>query len=147
MKKQSKEVDELADRVRKLLAKVIRRYHLDLTNSATGPMGAWQVKLESSEFIVCAGRDRGDEVGGITVGSKIRRRPRAQMRGPWSLCHLRGYLDDMKDYYLFQGLEEQASWLEQNADELFDSTLLNSDDLNSWAVNASRRWSARSRMN
>ena len=61
------------------------------------------------------------------------------MRGPWSMSHLKGYLDGGKDHYVFKSIGEEKSWLEENEIKLFDSSLLNSDALNQWAVKASRR--------
>lgn len=61
------------------------------------------------------------------------------MRGPWSLSHLRGYLDGGQDHHIFGTVQEQFVWLEANIDRLLDTTFLNSDELNIWAVDASRR--------
>ena len=93
---------------------------------------------ENSEFVLGISKDRGDYIG-IDLGSKIRRKPRAQMRGPWSMSHLRGYLDGEKDHFKFKNIREEVSWIEGNEMELFDTSLLNSDGLNQWAVKASRR--------
>lgn len=53
--------------------------------------------------------------------------------------HLRGYVEGSKDQYKFASIEEEASWLSSNEKDLFDSSFLNSDELNQWAVKASRR--------
>jgi len=55
------------------------------------------------------------------------------------MSHLRGFIDGCKGHYMFTTLDEEASWFENNDKVLFDSTLLNSDELNKWAVKASRR--------
>ena len=101
-------------------------------------MGEWFVFYENSEFVLGISKDRGGYIG-IDLGSKIRRKPRAQMRGPWSMSHLRGYLDGKKDHFKFKKISEEVSWLEENEMKLFDTSLLNSDGLNLWAVKASRR--------
>ena len=55
------------------------------------------------------------------------------------MSHLKGYLEGGKDHYLFESTEEEISWVEKNENQLFDSSFLNSDELNQWAVKASRR--------
>ncbi len=101
-------------------------------------MGEWFVYYENSEFILGIGRDRGGHIS-IDLGSRIRRKLRAHMRGPWSMSHLKGYLDEGKDHFIFESINEEVSWLEENEMTLFDSSLLNSDALNQWSVKASRR--------
>ena len=93
--------------------------------------------FENTEFIVGLGQDR---IGyaDIELGSKIRRKLRAHIRGPWSISHLRGYLEGRKDHYAFTSLAEEAAWFEKNDKTLFDSSFLNSDELNQWAIKASR---------
>lgn len=112
---------------------------LRLIHPGEATMGAWLVDYQSDEFIVSAGQERSGEVPDVSVGSRFRRKPRAHMRGPWSLGHLRGFFEGRPDHYLFCSAEEQLDWLEKHLDVLLDSTLLNSDDLNAWAVEASRR--------
>lgn len=121
------------------VASVIEQYGFDQTGTASGLMGGWCVEWENTEFIVQAAQDRAGDAVGICVGSKLRRRPRAHMRGPWSLGHLRGYLDGTTNHFAFKLVDDQLVWFEQNIDRLLDSSLLNSDELNTWAVNASRR--------
>ena len=110
-------------------------------NATTGDytMGGWWFRMETDQFILTADQHRSGDVLGICVGSKIRRKPRAHMRGPWSLHHLRGYLDGASDHYRFDTPREQLDWLQANIKGLLDTSLLNSDDLNKWAVKASRR--------
>ena len=117
---------------------VISRHALTHVKYDRSDMGEWFVHYENSEFILGISKDRGDHIG-IELGSKIRRKPKAQMRGPWSMGHLRGYLEGKKDHFKFEDVGEEASWLEDNETELFNSSLLNSDGLNQWAVIASRR--------
>jgi hypothetical protein len=123
---------------RDLLGGVISRHALKLVKHDRSAMGEWFVYYDNSEFILGIGRDRGGYIG-IDLGSKIRRKPRAHMRGPWSMSHLKGYLDEGKDHFNFKGINEEKSWLEENEMKLFDSSLLSSDALNQWAVKASRR--------
>ncbi|MDF1628507.1 MAG: hypothetical protein P1U78_01815 [Alcanivoracaceae bacterium] len=121
-----------------LLGGVISRHALTLVKHDRSGKGEWFVYYENFEFILGISKDRGDYIG-IDLGSKIRRKPRAQMRGPWSMSHLRGYLDGNKVHFKFNNTQEEVSWLEANEKELFDASLLNSDELNQWAVKASRR--------
>ncbi|WP_299463756.1 hypothetical protein, partial [uncultured Gimesia sp.] len=78
-----------------LLEGVVSRHALKLIKHDRSGMGEWYVYFESFEFILSIGRDRGGHVS-IELGSKIRRKPRANMRGPWSISHLKGYLDGKK---------------------------------------------------
>ena len=121
-----------------LLGGVVSRHALKPVKHDRSAMGEWFVYYENSEFILGIGRDRGGHIG-IELGSKIRRKPRAHMRGPWSMSHLKGYLDERKEHFIFKSIDEEKSWLEENEMKLFDSSLLNSDVLNQWAVKASRR--------
>lgn len=102
-------------------------------------MGAWFVEFQADEFVVAVGQDRSGEMPHVEVGSKVRRKPRAHMRGPWSLSHLRGFRSGSPDHYLFSSVDEQLEWFKDHLDDLLDSTFLNSDDLNTWAVKASQR--------
>lgn len=101
-------------------------------------MTAWAYYAETEEFRLDVERDRGGYVG-INVGSKVRRKPRAHMRGPWSLSHLRGFLEGHSDHFVFADIEEKIRWLEDNLESLLDTSFLNSDELNKWAIKASRR--------
>lgn len=121
-----------------LISGLLSRHSLQITQHDKSAMGEWYIYYESSEFILDISRDRSERVS-ISLGSKIRRKPRAQLRGPWSMSHLKGYLDGGQDHYLFESTEEEIHWLEKNEPQLFDSSFLNSDELNKWAVKASRR--------
>lgn len=122
------------------LSRLLARWGLVVVGRETsGTMGAWSVRWESVEFVVDLSRDRIGEMGWISIGSMLRRKPRSHRRGPWSLSHLRGYLDQQPDHYLFTGLREQLDWYRENEHRLLNSSLLNSDELNAWAIQASRR--------
>ena len=100
-----------------------------------GALAGW-VRLESATLVIDVIRDRGVEW--IEVAAKERPRPRARRR-PWPLGHVVAYLDGEAEPYPVSGLEIEAGWLTRRAAEILDPTLLNSDDLNRWAVKASRR--------
>ncbi|HVW01375.1 MAG TPA: hypothetical protein VHB77_13575, partial [Planctomycetaceae bacterium] len=80
-----------------------------------------------------------DDAIHICVGSRIRPKPRAHMRGPWSLSHLRGYLDGNPGHFIFDDISEQIAWFRANIAKLLQTSLLNSDELNKWACEAARR--------
>jgi len=121
-----------------LVEKSISGHGLQMVKHDQSAMGEWYVYFESPEFILGVSQDRGGFLS-IALGSKMRLRPRAHMRGPWSMSHLKGYLEGSKDHYKFSNIEAEALWLESNESQLFDSAFLNSDELNIWAVKASRR--------
>ena len=52
---------------------------------------------------------------------------------------LKGYLDGSKDHYEFSSIEEEVRWFVGKDKQLFDSSFLNSGNLNQWAVKASKR--------
>ena len=101
-------------------------------------MTAWAYSADTDEFTIEIERDRGGHIR-IYVGSKVRRKPRAHMRGPWSLSHLRGYLDGNAEHFRYTDVDDQIRWLHDNIQSLLDTSFLNSDELNKWAVRASRR--------
>ena len=101
-------------------------------------MTAWAYSADTDEFTIEIERDRGGHIG-IYVGAKVRRKPRAHMRGPWSLSHLRGYLDGNAEHFRYTDVDDQIRWLQDNIQSLLDTSFLNSDELNEWAVRASRR--------
>lgn len=121
-----------------LISGLLSRHSLQIGQHDKSAMGEWYIYYENSEFILGISKDRSERVT-LSLGSKVRRKPRAQLRGPWSMSHLKGYLDGGKDHYLFESTEEEISWVEENERQLFDSSFLNSDALNQWAVKASRR--------
>ena len=123
----------------KLVEKPINEFGLQIGKHDKSTMGEWYVYFETGEFILSVGKDRRGFTS-IELGSKKRVRPRAHMRGPWSMSHLRGYLEGIKDHYKFDSIESEALWLESNLKLLFDSDLLNSEELNIWAAKASRRF-------
>ncbi len=101
-------------------------------------MTAWAYSADTDEFTLEIQRDRGGHID-ICVGSKVRRKPRAHLRGPWSLSHLRGYLDGNADHFIFTDVDDQIHWLQDNVQSLLHTSVLNSDELNKWVVKASRR--------
>ena len=127
--------DELVPKLERLLTPV----GIELTDTRFGTMGAWLALFESDEFVVVMSQDRSGEPVGIGIGSKVRRRPRAQMRGPTWLSALRGYLEGVPDHYVFSNVEEELAWLAGHLDQLLITSFLNSDELNTWKVKAARR--------
>ncbi|WP_339910193.1 hypothetical protein [Symmachiella dynata] len=121
------------------LKKMLAPYGFE--NARTDPltMGGWHFSMETSEFVVIALQERAYATLGVYVGSKIRRKPRAHMRGPWFLELLRGYIIGDQDHYETMTPREQLDWLQANIEQLLNTPFLNSDDLNTWAVKASRR--------
>jgi len=121
-----------------LVKKPITSFGLQLVKHDISAMGEWYVYFENADFILGVSQDRSGFTS-IELGSRKRIRPRAHMRGPWSMSHLRGFLEGSKDHYKFTDIDSEALWLENNQDQLFDIKLLNSDKLNQWSVEASRR--------
>jgi hypothetical protein len=129
--------EPLVERVRRFLGSFVtdRGYSVTAGDDQTNSFGAW-VRLASDEFVACVIRDRGQEW--ITVGTKVRPKPRAPLRW-WPLGHLVAYLDGAVDPYPLSSLEIEAEWLTRRSGEILDSTLINSEELNQWAAKASRR--------
>lgn len=130
---------DLKRRASRLLRGLPRRRGLGFQAAEPSPMGGWYVRLENAEFIVEILQDRAGEATSLAIGSRLRPKPRARVRGPWSLCHLRGFLDGQPDHFRFKTLSEESRWLHENETRLFDSGFLNSEALRVWAVRASRR--------
>lgn len=110
-------------------------------------MGAWYVEFRSSSLTVAASQDRTGDSTSIRVGSLNRRAPRKQMRGPWSLSHLRGFLDNAPIHHAFADVSDQLRWLRESLVQVLDSETLNSDELNDWSISASRSMFASSKQN
>jgi hypothetical protein len=127
----------LLGRVRRLLGVFVKQRGFCVTaeGDQTDSFGAC-VQLSSSEFVVHVIRDRGQEW--ITVGSKIRPKPRAPLRS-WPLGSVVAFLDGRSDPYPVLDLATEARWLKQRASEILDSSVINSEELRTWAVRASRR--------
>lgn len=121
-----------------VLSNLIRKYSLSIVRHDKSSMGEWYVDYDTTEFVLSITSDRSNHIS-IELGSKVRRKARAQMRGPWSMSHLKGYLDGRVVHYKFKDFNEEITWLEENELKLFDSALLNSDELNQWSVNASKK--------
>ena len=110
----------------------------EVAGAGAGGMGGWFKQFDSEEVIVLVGQDRSGEVVSISIGSKVRCRPKAQMRGPWSMGHLRGFIEGNCEHFLFHTFDDQLIWFKAHFDYLNDSTFLNSDLLKEWSVKASR---------
>src|SRR3954470_23754047 len=129
--------EPLVEQVRRVLGGFLEDHGFDVAagDDQANPFGAW-ARLESEEFVIGVVRDRGQEW--FTVGSKVRPKPRAPRRH-WPLGHIVAYLDGAAGPYPVSGLELEAGWLVRRAGEILDSTLLNSEGLRRWSVEASRR--------
>lgn len=101
-------------------------------------MGSWWFIAESEEFQIVAGRERGGPIT-VEVASRVRRKPRAHMRGPWALSQLRGFREGKPDHLNFANVEEEMLWLERHLESILVTSFLNCDELQEWAVKASRR--------
>ena len=134
--------NSLFDRVRHLLGPLIeqRGFSITTVGDQTSSFGAC-VHLRTSEFLVDVVRDRGQE--SITVGTTVRPKPRAPLRSS-TLAHLVAFLDGQTDPYPVSDLETEARWLTERADQILDSSVINSEELRKWKVRASRRqWGQR----
>lgn len=122
---------------RQLIAEAILKYSLEITEQDNSAMGERHVIFENSEFIVSVSQDR---IGfaSVELGSKLKRASKMQKRGTWSMGHLRGYMDGFSNHYVFENIKDEGRWFLEQETKLFDSTFLNSDDLNNWAIKASR---------
>lgn len=114
------------------------RNGFSVSDSDISPMGEWCVNLENTDFIISVSHDRGGN-DYIEIGAKARPRKGAHLRR-WSLHHLRGFLSGADDHYMFSSLKEQTDWLQSNESILLKTSLINSDDLNRWAVKVSRKF-------
>jgi hypothetical protein len=119
------------------LSYFIDRYGLAVTDSSESSMGEWYINLEGSEFFISVSHDRGGSTF-IDVGTKVRKRPRAHIRD-WSLGYIRGYLEGKNEHYRFSNIDDQIEWLRDNENTVMNSSFINSDDLNTWAVKVSKR--------
>lgn len=133
----SEKLSNVLTTMERQLGPLMSRHSLLFGESDISRMGEWFVTLENNEFTIVVSRDRGGYEA-IEIGAKERPRPRSQKR-QWSLSHLKGFLEKRTNHYPFKNLEDQIAWLEENEEKLLDATLLNSDELNEWAVKASQR--------
>jgi len=131
--------DERKAGIEARVTRILGPYHFVELTRGSYTMGGWWWRTENDEFIVMVEQHRSGDTFAISVGSKIRRKPRAHVRGPHTLYHLRGYVDGVKDHYIFRDSLEQLEWFETNVGKLLDTSFLNSDALNTWKVKASRR--------
>jgi hypothetical protein len=127
--------EPLLERVNRCLGQLIERRGFTV-ESKEGSMGEARVRLHSEEFVVDVYRDRGGWEW-ITVGSKIRPRPRAHLR-TFLLCRLIAYLDRRLDPNPRIEFEAEAEWLTVHQDIIFNSAFINEEDLRDWDVDAAR---------
>jgi hypothetical protein len=120
------------------LKDLLARYGFVAGEEDKGAMGESGLLLENPEFWIQLWRDRYEGKEAISIGSKVRPRPRAHLRH-WQLSQLRGYLERLDDHYPFGNIIEEINWLKENSEQLFNSSFLNSEGLNAWAVKAARR--------
>jgi len=129
-------------KIRSSLEAILAPHAFELAN-AVGPgpnsMGGWYSEYHTNEFVATISQDRSNDTVSVCMGSRIRVKPSAHMRGPWSLSHLRGYIDGSADHYVFRSIGDQFAWLRANLDSVLHSNLLNSEELNQWSISASRR--------
>jgi hypothetical protein len=128
--------EPLAELVRRSLGLLISRRRFTL--KAWGDP-AWDqaVLLESGEFTVHVLRERGEKAW-ILVGSTVRPRKRAHLRS-YLLSRLVAYLGMVEDPNREVNFADEVKWLHDYEDQVFDTALLNSEDLRIWNVNAARR--------
>ncbi len=131
----SRQANEVVAKLELLLAPV----GIELTRTSSGTMGGWSARFENDEFVVVTSQDRSGDAVGIGIASKMPRGAGAQTRGLTWLSALRGYLEGSPDHHLFSDVEEQLSWLADHLDQLLVSSLINSDELNTWKAKAARR--------
>jgi hypothetical protein len=98
-------------------------------------MGEEAVELHSDEFIVLIHRDRGRNEW-VEVGTKVRPRPRAPLRS-YLLSRLIDYRDGSEPNQKSR-LEAEARWLDEHEEEILDSSLINSEQLRLWDIDATR---------
>lgn len=101
-------------------------------------MGGWHMDFRSADLTVAASQDRSGDGISICVGSLTRRAPQKHMRGPWSLSHLHGFLHNSRVHHRFESIADEIDWFRDALHQLLDRNLLNSDELNDWAVSATR---------
>lgn len=117
------------------LESLLSRRNIVYKNGAASAMGDWFLDFENVEFTLQILHNRsGGEY--IEIGSKIRSKPRAHIKS-WSLGFIRGYLEGQPKDYVFESLKRESEWLVENENRIFDHALLNSAQLNSWAVKRS----------
>jgi len=116
------------------IQEILRPYGFTETIEGCYTNCGWFLQTESEEFIVTAGQDRSGDVFTIRVGSKKAQMSDTDEHFPWPLSHLRGYLAGLNGQYEFKSSVEQLRWFGRHVNELLDSTLLNSEELNSWVT-------------
>jgi hypothetical protein len=127
--------ESLLERVIRCLGQLIERRGFTVESDEASMGDAW-VRLQSEEFVVDVCRDRGG-LEWITVGSKVRPRPRAHLRS-FLLCRLISYLDRKFDPNHRIEFEAAAEWLLVHQDLILNSAFINAEDLRAWDVDAAR---------
>jgi hypothetical protein len=127
--------ESLLERVNRCLGQLIERRGFSVESDERSMGEAW-VRLQSEEFVVDVCRDRGGSEW-ITVGSKVRPRPRAHLR-TFLLSRLISYLDGKLDPNHTIEFEAAAEWLLVHQDLIFNSAFINAEDLRDWDVDAAR---------
>jgi hypothetical protein len=84
-------------------------------------------------------QDRANGLVAISAGDTTRCHHGAQVRGPWSLGHLRGFPENNQEYHIVHNSLEPLKWFEAYFAELLESSFLSSDDLNRGPVQTSPR--------
>ncbi|WP_372369580.1 hypothetical protein [Candidatus Uabimicrobium sp. HlEnr_7] len=133
----NKKRNQIIEVLNNLLKELIADYKFNLDSCSTGSMGEWYALFTNEELSLEVFHDRGD-CEYIQVKSKIRRRPRAHLRG-FSLSHIRGFLEGKEDHYVFESLEEEVKWLIKNKEKVLDPSFINLDELNKWTIKAARK--------
>lgn len=129
-------IDHKKEQLIDYLESLLSRRNIVYKNGAASAMGEWFLDFENVEFTLQILHDRsGGEF--IEIGSKIRSKPRAHIKS-WSLGFIRGFLEGQTKDHVFENLKSESEWLLENEDRIFDHALLNSAQLNSWAVKLSK---------
>jgi hypothetical protein len=132
------EPEPLSTRVDRYLGPLIARRGFTVENDepSNTSMGEQAVLLESEDFRVVVMRDRGGSEW-ITLGTKVRARPRAPLRD-YLVSRLIAYHEQANDPNPRPDLETEAKWLIEHEELAFNPAWLNSEELRVWNANASR---------
>ncbi len=137
-RKMNKEsMDFVIREIEKMFAHFMQKYSFQITEFDKSDMGEWYVIIHNNELLITISNERNGQKT-IEIGSKKRPKPHAPFRN-WSLSHLRGFLDNKKEHFIFKDLQDQVNWLETNSTNILDPSFLNSDQLKKWAKTASRK--------
>lgn len=106
----SQNIDDYVQFATNFVSLSVSLHSLKLTQHDRSEMGEWYVTFENSEFILSVSQDRIGYVS-IDLGSKVRPKRHAHLRGPWSIAHLRGFIDGINNHYQFEDIKEEGCWL------------------------------------